>query len=504
MLTLCVALGLVAWLQIQKIGAIVTDINDSWVVSIVQLNEIKDALSSIRGSESRAVIVEDAKVLDEEDAFRAAQWKRMEAAIKPYEATGISGPPEQKLYDQFKADLQAYQRTFGPLQALARGGASQHVDAANYLFGESKVAYERMTASLNTDLKFNVDGIEKVKLDSYKALASGGIAILASLAVILAVSVSFAWWMARSIARPLQSAIVAARTIAAGNLAQPLNGTSLDETGQLLSALADMQGKLKTTIVSIQQTAGQVDTASSEIAVGNADLSQRTEEQASNLQQTAASMEQLSGTVKNNAQVASHANTVAAEASSAAVAGGQAVLSAVETMNEIATSSKKIADIIGVIDGIAFQTNILALNAAVEAARAGEQGRGFAVVATEVRSLAGRSASAAKEIKSLISASVDKVETGTRQADAAGDSVEIVRKVQAVSGLISEISNSTSEQAMGIGQVGNAITQLDQVTQQNAALVEQSAAAAESLKHQAGQLANLLSVFDVGQHGHAA
>ena len=237
-------------------------------------------------------------------------------------------------------------------------------------------------------------------------------------------------------------------------------------------------------------------TGSTQIAIGNADLSQRTEEQASNLQQTAASMEQLSGTVQASADTAQQASALARSASQAATKGGEVVGNVVGTMDEIIASSRKISDIIGVIDGIAFQTNILALNAAVEAARAGEQGRGFAVVASEVRNLAGRSAEAAKEIKALIDTSVQKVEVGEQQVKAAGTAMhDIVTQVQRVSQLIHEISSASAEQALGIGQVGDAVAQLDQVTQQNAALVEESAAAADSLRHQAAALSQAVSVF---------
>ncbi|CAN5874863.1 hypothetical protein BH11PSE8_BH11PSE8_20460 [soil metagenome] len=266
--------------------------------------------------------------------------------------------------------------------------------------------------------------------------------------------------------------------------------------------LGRMNSNLARIVGQVRNSSDSIATGSAQIAIGNADLSQRTEEQASNLQQTSASMEQLSDTVKQNAQTAEHADKMAGEAAAAAVKGGQMVDSVVATMDRIAASSRKIADIIGVIDGIAFQTNILALNAAVEAARAGEHGRGFAVVASEVRSLAGRSADAAKEIKTLIGASVDQVEAGARQANEAGVSMgEIVLQVQQVTQLISEMTGATTEQATGIAQVGDAMTQLDQVTQQNAALVEESAAAAESLQHQARQLVQAVSVFRLGETG---
>jgi len=263
-----------------------------------------------------------------------------------------------------------------------------------------------------------------------------------------------------------------------------------------------MRDSLVKVVSQVRNSSDSISTGSNEIATGNADLSQRTEEQASNLQQTSSSMEQLAGTVRANADTAAQANQLAAQASEAAVKGGEVVGAVVLTMQDIAVSSKKISDIIGVIDGIAFQTNILALNAAVEAARAGEQGRGFAVVASEVRSLAGRSAEAAKEIKSLIGASVEKVEAGTRQVDEAGASMgDIVNRVKRVTQMMAEISVASAEQTSGIGQVSDAVQQLDQVTQQNAALVEESAAAADSLKVQAQHLVQAVALFKLPHDG---
>ena len=294
-----------------------------------------------------------------------------------------------------------------------------------------------------------------------------------------------------------------AQRVAEGDLGRVQRADSAP-ADSVLASLGAMQASLASIVSKVRQGSDNIATGSSQIAIGNADLSQRTEEQASNLQQTAASMEQLASTVKISAATASQANALATSAAAAAAHGGEAVGTVVKTMQEIAASSRQIADIIGVIDGIAFQTNILALNAAVEAARAGEQGRGFAVVASEVRNLAGRSAQAAKEIKQLIDASVGKVDAGTRQVNDAGASMsEIVTQVQRVSQLISELSSASTEQATGIGHVGDAVAQLDQVTQQNAALVEESAAAADSLKHQAAALADVVRVFKLGDAGHS-
>ena len=307
-----------------------------------------------------------------------------------------------------------------------------------------------------------------------------------------------AWALTRSITRPIQAAVKVAQTVAAGDLSAQPPVTRGDETGALLRALAEMTASLARIVSDVRHGSDSIATGSAQIASGNADLSQRTEEQASNLQQTAASMEQLTATVKHNADTARQANQLAASASEAAGAGGDVVQRVVSTMQQIASGSQRIADITGVIDGIAFQTNILALNAAVEAARAGEQGRGFAVVATEVRSLAQRSALAAREIKTLITDSVQKVDAGSRLADEAGQAMQgIVSQVRRVTDLIAEISSASTEQTQGIEQVDQAVQQLDQVTQQNAALVEESSAAADSLQHQAQRLADLVSRFRV-------
>jgi len=284
-----------------------------------------------------------------------------------------------------------------------------------------------------------------------------------------------------------------------GDLTQRLPADSKDEIGRIASSFNTFAEKIQHILLDVRAASSSITTASSEIATGAQDLSQRTEQTASNLQQAASSMEQLTGTVRQTADAAQTANQLASSASSAAAKGGEVVSQVVSTMDEINTSSKKINDIIGVIDGIAFQTNILALNAAVEAARAGEQGRGFAVVASEVRSLAQRSAEAAKEIKALIGASVDRVEVGSRLVEAAGQSMtDIVSSVQRVTDIIGEITAAASEQSDGIGQVNGAVVQLDQMTQQNAALVEESAAAAESLKDQAHRLTEVVSVFRLG------
>ncbi len=312
----------------------------------------------------------------------------------------------------------------------------------------------------------------------------------------LAVGAAMAWAITRSIARPIGEAVAAARVVAGGDLSQRLDSPRRDELGDLLRAIGEMQDALRKLVGHVRSGTDNITTATTEIATGNADLSARTEQTAASLQQTASSMEELTSTVRQSADAARQANQLASSAAEVAERGGSVVSQVVTTMDEINASSKKIADIIGTIDGIAFQTNILALNAAVEAARAGEQGRGFAVVAAEVRSLAQRSAEAAKEIKALIGASVDKVDSGSKLvADAGSTMTEIVASVKRVSDIIGEITAASSEQSEGIGQVNTAVGNLDQMTQQNAALVEQSAAVATSLKEQAVRLAQVVGSF---------
>jgi len=323
-------------------------------------------------------------------------------------------------------------------------------------------------------------------------------------AVSLLLGSLIAWWLTRSISRPLQEAVTIAQNVSTGDLTSTITVDSKDELGQLKLALKEMNDNLLRIVGDVRHGTDTIATASGEIASGNLDLSSRTEQQAGSLQETASAMEELTATVKQNAENAQQANKLATTASDIAVKGGAVVARVVETMTSINESSKKVVDIIGVIDGIAFQTNILALNAAVEAARAGEQGRGFAVVASEVRSLAQRSASAAKEIKQLIGTSVAEVDAGAALVDEAGATMgEILESIQRVTSIMGDISSASDEQTRGIEQINYAITQMDQVTQQNAALVEEAAAAAASMQSQTSSLAELVSVFKLDdQHTH--
>ena len=368
-------------------------------------------------------------------------------------------------------------------------------------FMKSDVAPQSINVgNLMTDLSKMKEGEAKALSDANGELYAKSRNITVLLILIgVAAGIVLGIVISRNVTDPMNRAVEGARRMSECDMTVELNSQGRDETSALLNALEAMRRKLWDVVALVRENAESVATESGEIAHGNADLSQRTEEQASALEQTAATMDELGSTVRNNADNAKQANQLALGASSVASHGGEVVGQVVETMKEINDSSRRISDIISVIDGIAFQTNILALNAAVEAARAGEQGRGFAVVASEVRSLAQRSAQAAKEIKTLINASVERVEQGTLLVDKAGVTMtEIVAAIKRVSDIVGEISSASSEQSAGISQVGDAITQMEKVTQQNAALVEESAAAAESLKSQAGQLVRAVAVFKLG------
>ena len=386
-----------------------------------------------------------------------------------------------------------------PMLAALEAGDAQR--ASDIYVNEVTPLYRAVADGMRRLVQLQIDvAAKEYQVSEELADAVNWVMALATAAAV-ALGILLAGVITRSIVGPIRRAVEVAQTVASGDLRSDIVPRGQDEAADLLRALQAMNQSLVKIVSEVRQASDSIATGSTQIATGNADLSQRMEEQASNLEETAASMEQLTATVKQNADTARQASQIAQGASSAAMRGGEVVEQVVTTMQDITQSSQRIADIISVIDGIAFQTNILALNAAVEAARAGEQGRGFAVVAGEVRTLAQRSAAAAKEIKDLITASVERVETGSALVGQAGESVrDIVRQVQRVTDLIGEITAASQEQASGIAQVGEAVQQLDQVTQQNAALVEESAAAADSLRHQAQKLTELVGVFKLA-HG---
>jgi methyl-accepting chemotaxis protein len=362
--------------------------------------------------------------------------------------------------------------------------------------GEMTQSRIRYLAALKAFSDKQAASLDATAVEIQKQYQSGRtLLVMLGLAAIV-MGVFAAWWITRTITQPINEAVKVAETVSSGDLTSDIQVSSNDETGQLMNALKTMNTNLVNIVGQVRNGTDLIATASTEIAAGNQDLSSRTEEQASSLEETASSMEQLTSTVRFNAENARQANELAISASEIASRGGSVVGEVVNTMGSINDSSRKIVDIISVIDGIAFQTNILALNAAVEAARAGEQGRGFAVVASEVRNLAQRSASAAKDIKGLIDDSVQKVQMGSELVDKAGQTMEeIVQSISRVTQIMTQISNASEEQSIGIAQVNDAITQMDQVTQQNAALVEQAAAAAESMQEQSAKLADVVSVF---------
>ena len=431
----------------------------------------------------------------------APQMKASTARISEYQAgidKGLGDEASRAQLAAVGAQRKAYIAVRDELFKRQKAGDVVGVEAdTDKLLAPAASAYLARIADLATQVEKRLDQ----EMQNQYAIGAQAVRLLTILsALAVAAGAALSWVITRSVVQPLREAVQASRRVAEGDLAQDIVTTRHDEAGDLLRSLALMQQSLRRLVGQVRLTTDSIGTASAEIASGNADLSARTEQTASSLQLTASSMEQLTGNVNQTADSARTANQLAGSASEVARRGGEAVAQVVATMDEISAASRRIADIIGTIDGIAFQTNILALNAAVEAARAGEQGRGFAVVASEVRSLAQRSAEAAREIKSLIGASVEKVESGTRLVTDAGRTMhDIVASVQRVTDVIAEISAATGEQSSGIGQVNHAVSQLDQATQQNAALVEQSAAAAESLKAQAGSLAALVATFQIGR-----
>jgi methyl-accepting chemotaxis protein len=388
----------------------------------------------------------------------------------------------------------------GLMKAKAAGDAAEATRLLEQVYLPSAKVYEGMLQKILDHQRQEIDAAA-VRIEEVASNSRNLLVLLALLVV--GFGVAFAWWLTAGITRPINEAVALAECVAEGDLAghsaRDAGDYNQDEPGKLLFALHRMSGGLVRIVSDVRSGTDAIATASSQIAAGNMDLSSRTEQQASSLEETASSMEELTSTVKQNAENARQANQLAASASDVAQRGGAVVSDVVQTMASIDQSSKKIVDIIGVIDGIAFQTNILALNAAVEAARAGEQGRGFAVVASEVRNLAQRSASAAKEIKALIDDSVGKVAAGTRLVGQAGSTMEeVVTSIQRVTAIMAEISNASSEQTSGIEQINQSITQMDHVTQQNAALVEQAAAAADAMQEQAAKLADAVSIFKLG------
>ncbi len=501
LLLLSASVGLFALFQLDRVNQTATDLTRQALPAARTLQDIKYQLQSHRAQLTQHLL---AATPDEAAVYEKSMpvlWDKVTKQHAAYAAFAKT-PQEQQLLSEIGTELKSYATHSAQILQMSRDLQSEQ--AAHALRGDSLKVTLAIQSKLDALDEINGARTEAFNKAGDDLFDSAQIWISALLAGSVLLGLALALGIARVIARPLQHAVKLAQEVAAGNLGSRIEVHSTDETGQLLQALQDMNNSLQQIVGQVRQGTDSIATASSQIAMGNQDLSARTEQQASSLEETAASMEELTSTVKQNAANAQQANELASVASQVAVRGGAAVSQVVQTMSDINASSRKIVDIIGVIDSIAFQTNILALNAAVEAARAGDQGRGFAVVASEVRTLAQRSAAAAKEIKQLIDASVIKVEEGNGQVDQAGKTMdEIVSSVRRVTDIMGEITAASHEQTAGIEQINQAVTQMDQMTQQNAALVEEAAAATGALQGQATALSKVVSVFDLGHNAMA-
>ncbi|MEG2029080.1 MAG: methyl-accepting chemotaxis protein [Janthinobacterium sp.] len=492
-LGLLVAVLLVGLYSMAQLSERTHDIVADKNVKMAAANTMSDNVRNITLAIT-SVVVAPSEALVQAELAKIGEARKKYGAAKETLQKKISTDKETALM----AELDAALKSGAPLnnKVIELRNAGQTDEAIAFLTQQAAPSLKRVLGALDSLVAYEGEQAAQAALDAetLSTSARASMITLGSVAVLLGAFV--AWIITRSITRPINAAVSVAETVASGDLSSHIVVNSGDETGRLLGALKAMNDSLLGVVAQVRHGTDAIATASSEIAAGNLDLSSRTEEQASSLEETASSMEELTSTVKQNADNARQANQLAKSASEVAVRGGSIVSQVVETMGTINESSRKIVDIIGVIDGIAFQTNILALNAAVEAARAGEQGRGFAVVASEVRNLAHRSAAAAKEIKTLIGASVERVDAGSKLVDEAGRTMAlVVDSIQKVAAIMSEITSASHEQSAGITEVNQAVTQMDNITQQNAALVEQAAAAAESLQEQAQALITAVAIF---------
>ncbi|MFZ6642824.1 methyl-accepting chemotaxis protein [Undibacterium sp. TC4M20W] len=498
-LSFSVIIGLLlvlAGLSFVRVTQLSTDIdmmsNDRYP-KIVLAQTIKDELNEVARNMRNILLMTDASALEKEYANIDESTGIINKSINSLDK-GIRTSKGRELLLVSITAKEKFTPLLNSFLTLTRKGEKDH--ALELLYTQARPAQREFMDSMEKLIEFQSALMAATAEETEQQASSTRLMILALATVASIISILLAYFSSRSITRPLGEAVVIARKVADGDLSSRIIVTNKDETGQLLQALFDMNQGLLSIVSNVRTGTDTIANASGEIANGNLDLSSRTEQQASSLEETAASLEELTSTVKQNSENARQANQLAKTASDTAIKGGQVVSDVVLTMESISDASKKIVDIISVIDGIAFQTNILALNAAVEAARAGEQGRGFAVVASEVRNLAHRSASAAKEIKILINDTVGKVDAGSKQVLQAGATMEdILARVRNVTDIMEEISAASHEQEQGIGQINQAVTEMDTVTQQNAALVEEAAAAASTMQDQAAHLAQLVSVF---------
>jgi len=489
--------------QINKVFTAANYGNQNTIPSLVDLSDAMVAGAIARTRVWQYMAADDQASRDKIRTKIAESDKATEAALAQYEKENISDETDRKLIAEIRKSYADFAELRKKIMAMSDEGKRD--EARDFLMANQAIP-EKLATAFKEDYDYNIklgkEGADAARSAVSTATTIAIVVSVAGIALIILMGIS----LIRKIVSSLEYAVEVADTVAKGDLTRNIEAESNDEIGKVLQAFKAMNTALQTLVTSVRVSTDSINAASTEIATGNMDLSSRTESQASSLEETASSLEELTSTVKQNADNARQANQLATSASETARKGGTVVGEVVETMNEINDSARKIVDIIGVIDGIAFQTNILALNAAVEAARAGEQGRGFAVVAAEVRSLAQRSATAAKEIKVLIDDSVGKVQRGTELVGQAGSTIqEVVQSVQHVSDVVSEISAASQEQTAGIDQINLAVTQMDETTQQNAALVEQAAAAASALQDQAHALSVIVDGFKVNQHsGQAA
>jgi methyl-accepting chemotaxis protein len=495
-LILLIAVLLLGLTSMSRIGSRTKDIVEDKNVKMAAANTMVDNVRNITQSLTMVVLVPSTAEVNAELA-KIGESRKKYGAAKELLARHLSDDKEKALMAAVEAALKEGAAKNNKVIALRQEGEIQ--DAVAYLTQNAAPTLQVVLKALDDIVAYEAQQAQQASSEVESVLSGAQTLLVALGLVALALGGAVAWIITASITGPLNEAVAVAETVASGDLSSNIVVNASDETGRLLSALKAMNDALLKVVSQVRSGTDTIATASNEIAAGNLDLSSRTEEQASSLEETASSMEQLTSTVKQNADNARQANTLARSASDVASKGGSIVAQVVDTMGSINASSRKIVDIIAVIDGIAFQTNILALNAAVEAARAGEQGRGFAVVASEVRNLAQRSAAAAKEIKELIAASVANVDDGSKLVGEAGQTMgDIVSSIQRVADIMGEITAASQEQTIGIEQVNMAITQMDEVTQQNAALVEQAAAASQSMQEQAAQLAGVVGFFKTG------
>ena len=492
-ITLMAAMGVMAIVGLARLNSNMSETYGGTVVPLAQISEVRAAQLNIRVKLRRIQIEKTPATLDKMLPIVQSELATIDKVWPQYYPAAVSNPTEREAADRADRALKELMTQTGNIITLLKAGK---FDAASDLINSTASLSDALNLALSDDTKINVLEAKQFADDgesTYKTLLMVTVALL-STGVLIAGGMSI--YLMRVITRPLDRAVNIANRIAEGKLENRITVDIRGEFGLLLDALKTMDGKLSNTVRGIKASAESVTVASREIASGNLDLSARTEEQAASLEETAASMTQLTETVRQNADNARQANTLASGATDMAHAGNQAVQDMVASIGRISESSSKIRDITSVIEGIAFQTNILALNAAVEAARAGEQGRGFAVVASEVRSLAQRSATAAREIKELISTSVAMIQGGSKQATDVGVTIgQVKQAIRQVADIVGEIAAASEEQSRGIEQVNQAVTQMDDVTQQNAALVEQAAAAAQSLEEQSSKLLDAVLVF---------